>query len=479
MLPPIPQLRAHLRAVVADKEKQGRVIDGLAARLDALPESYDAMNTFAQELARLPLRPDWPYVEPNDWAGITAELSPERPRGVLRELSAGDAAARVEAAFLGRVSGCILGKPVEPVNARLDLADLRAAAEPLGEWPLSDYVSTALLQNLGRPHPSWPETVRERISYVAPDDDINYTLLGMLALEQHGKDFTRQDLLRLWFKNLPAGVTWGPERTVLMKLVQHTLPFAEPHISDSTLERWVSELNPHDEFCGAMIRADAYGYSCPGNPGLAAELAWRDAGLTHRGTGVYATMWAAAAVATAFVARDPVEIFAVAQQFVPQRSRFHAVVSDSLDQVTAASDWLDGYQRIHGSYGEYGHCHVYQEAGTLINTLRFATDVGDGICKQVMQGNDTDSFGATAGSLLGAYYGPGHLEERWLIPFRDDVRTKLAGFPERSLTALTARVGQLPERMLSPEPRAARPQQLPAPRAEGRAHAAPERAPQR
>ena len=47
----------------------------------------------------------------------------------------------------------------------------------------------------------------------------------------------------------------------------------------------------------------------------------------------------------------------------------------------------------------------------LINTLRFAQDVGDGICKQVSQGNDTDSYGATAGSILGAYFGPEGLEE--------------------------------------------------------------------
>ena len=38
-----------------------------------------------------------------------------------------------------------------------------------------------------------------------------------------------------------------------------------------------------------MIRADAYGYACPGRPELAAELAWRDAGLTHRRTGIYGT----------------------------------------------------------------------------------------------------------------------------------------------------------------------------------------------
>ena len=93
------------------------------------------------------------------------------------------------------------------------------------------------------------------------------------------------------------------------------------------------------------------------------------------------------------------------------------------------------------------HCLIYQEVGTLINTLRFAEDIGDGICKQVSQGNDTDSYGATAGSLLGAYFGPGYLEERWLAPFNDDIHTALAWFYERSLSKLAKRMGALPKRV--------------------------------
>ncbi len=70
--------------------------------------------------------------------------------------------------------------------------------------------------------------------------------------------------------------------------------------------------------------------------------------------------------------------------------------------------------------------------------------MGDGICKQVSQGNDTDSYGCSAGSLLGAFFGPGYLDERWLLPFNDEIRTALAGFEERSLSALAQRMGRLP-----------------------------------
>ena len=48
-------------------------------------------------------------------------------------------------------------------------------------------------------------------------------------------------------------------------------------------------------------------------------------------------------------------------------------------------------------------------------------------------------------SLLGAYFGPGHLESRSLAPFNDTIHTALAAFPEQSLSRVAARMGRLPQ----------------------------------
>lgn len=442
MLGTIDQYRALLREVIRNKQEQGFETFGLADRLEWLPESYDALFEFADSLAALPLRPDWPYVEPNNLDAIWDECDPDRPTLLLATIEPEEAADRVEAAFLGSVCGCILGKPLE---VRPTLDEIRRAAQAIDEWPLSDYVSERLREPLGRLHGSWPETVRERIRYVAPDDDINYTVLGMRLLEEHGLALTRQDVMNAWLHNLPPRWTFGPERMLLTKAAMASIDPTTTEITDEQMDAWVTTLNPGDEKCGALIRADAYGYACPGRPALAAELAWRDASWTHRRTGIYGAMFVAAAIATAPVVDEPLEVFRIALQFVPQRSRFHHIVADSLKEVRQASDWLDGYHRIHGKYGQYGHCLVMQEVGTMINTLRFSEDVGDGICKQVMQGNDTDSFGATAGSILGAYFGPGYLDDRWLAPFEDTIHTTLAEFHEHSLTALARRMSSLPD----------------------------------
>jgi ADP-ribosylglycohydrolase len=426
-----------LRYAIDDAAARGRDVEGLVGALDAVPDSYDALDAFASLLAGAPMRPDWPYVEPDDLDAILDECDPARPRGAE---PVADAAERARAAFLGSVCGCILGKPFE-IDPTLD--ELRAVLEPHGEWPLDDYPTEAAVKDLRQLQGQWPELVRERMDHAAADDDINYTVLGMLVLEQHGTDFRRADLVRLWLFNLPVLATFGPERTLLTAGAQAVL---EPGgLSLVDVDAWVGRWNPGDELCGALIRADAYGYACLGDPERAASLAWRDAGMTHRATGLYGAMLVAAAIAVAPSCRgDGAEVFRRALAYIPQRSRLAEAVRFALASVDSSPDWLSAHRRVNDRYGDFGHCKVLQEVGTLVVTLAFAESVGHGICLQVMQGNDTDSFGATAGSILGARFGPGHLEERWTAPFQDRIQLALATTWISSLAELADRMAALP-----------------------------------
>jgi ADP-ribosylglycohydrolase len=437
------QLHSILATVLKERHGQGHDTASAERQLAEAAGSYDAMFALAAQIPHLPMRKGWPYVQPESWEDIVAEMSPWRRVDPIAKVDLADASKRVEAGFYGSVCGCILGKPLEILPT---LRELEEAFTRIGEWPIREYVSRRVFDEgkLRERNASWTETCRENIRWVAPDDDINYSILGMMALEQHGIGFTVDQLRWLWLNNLAPLKTWGPERTILVKAAAMTIPETFAPVSEELVAEWTNILNPGDGLCGAQIRADAYGYACPGRPMLAAELAWRDAHLTHRLTGVYAAMFTAAAIAIAMVEPDRLKIFETALQYMPQRSRFAEVVRDAIDEVRNASDWRDGYRRIHASYSEYGHCQVLQETATLINTLRFAKEVGDGICIQVMQGNDTDSYGATAGSLLGCYFGPGHLAARWIEPFHDRIHTTLADFHEQSLSAVARRMAQLP-----------------------------------
>tara|TARA_Y100000590_G_scaffold71530_1_gene78614 strand:- start:28566 stop:29957 length:1392 start_codon:yes stop_codon:yes gene_type:complete len=458
MLIKLETLRERLHAVIINKGEQGFIIEDLAEELDTIENSYDSFVNFIKKLADIKNRPDWPYIEPNKLEEIWEESDPNRPIKSIGNISVDESAKRVESAFLGSICGCILGKPLEQ---KFTGKEIKAALIDVGEWPLEKYVSKNIKEYLPRVHRSFPETAREYINYVAPDDDINYTIMGMLILEKYGINFTHKNVKDLWIHHLPIGTTFGPERTTLIKSglesldeIHRTYFSGEGGIGDRiTIENEESEdfikiindvLNPGDELCGAAIRADAYGYASPGNPAQASELAWRDASFTHNRTGIYGTMFIAAAIASAQVLDDRMEIIRTALKFVPQKSRFYERALASLKIIEEVNNWEEGYRKINDKFGIYGHCKIYQEIGMLINTLKFAKNVGHGICVQVSQGADTDSFGATSGSLLGAYFGPGYLEDRWLKPFNDDIHTGLAWFFERSISKLAKRMSELP-----------------------------------
>jgi len=379
-----------------------------------------------------PVRADWPWVEPDDLAGIESASTGD---WAARARPVSDPPDRVRTAFLARVAGCMLGKPLE---LGLGRAELEAGLRASGSWPLAGYVAEAALDAFAERQGQWRELVRERITHVAPDDDINYTVLAMLALEEHGQDFTHDDLGALWRLHLPIAATFGPERARLAAL---SLAGTVEQIGLD--EATIAMPLPGGELCGALIRADAYGYACPGDPAAAARLAHRDATLTHHRTGVYGAMWVASTIAEVLAGTSPVEAAATALGFVPVGSRFHAATSHALDVVADAADWSSANDAVVARYPEFGHCRILQEVGTLVVTYRFAQNVGDGICLQVMQGNDTDSFGATAGSVLGAAFGPEGLDDRWLAPFRDTIHVALALFEPPGLHDLADRMARL------------------------------------
>lgn len=439
MIPSYGVLRELLKKVIIDKEEQGHVTDNLYEELKKIPDSYDRLNEFSIKLSKLPLRDDWEYVEPNSIEEIWKECDSARPIGIVGSIDAEDISQRIKTAFLSSICGCILGKPLEefPCPTYYEIKDALIKAD---QWPLNDYVCEEMLAHFGRRHRSWHETVKGKISYVAPDDDITYKLIAMMLIENYGVKFTKENIKKIWIDHLPIYTTWGPERNILMKTGLSSLA---PEVNYD-IDAWGDIFNPGEEQCGAMIRVDPYGYAGAGRPALAAVLAYKDASFTHRKTGIYGAMFVASAISLAPVVSDRMEIFEGALQFVPKRSRFYNIASDSLSEIKMSKDFEDGYNRIHNKYEEYGACRVLQEIGTLMNTMKYSENISDGICKQVIQGNDTDSFGAIAGSLLGAYFGPEYFDNKWIKPFNDDIYTTMGEFNERRLSKLAERMSKLP-----------------------------------
>ncbi|MGW1985166.1 ADP-ribosylglycohydrolase family protein [Streptomyces collinus] len=357
--------------------------------------------------------------EPTDLERIRARC-PEWPaRPPVRPAPAPLA---LEASWLGRAVGCLLGKPVE----KLPLEGIRALARATGNWPLSTwFTARGVPAELLAAHPwnrrSAGTSLAENIDGMPEDDDLNYPLLNLLLLQRHGRAFTTADVAGLWLDELPPGRAFTAERVAFRNL----LGGIEPPLT-------ARHRNPFREWIGALIRADVHGWTNPGDPAAAAEQAHRDAVLTHTANGVYAAMFTAAALAAAAGgAPDVHACLRTGRAVVPARSRLARAVDDALDLAAAHRDFDDVVDALHARHAATHHwVHAVPNTALIAAALAHADgDFTGSVCRAVSGGWDTDSDGATAGSVAGLLAGdPGALPDRWRTPLKNRLATSVAGF---------------------------------------------------
>ncbi|MER6996341.1 ADP-ribosylglycohydrolase family protein [Streptomyces sp. NPDC000410] len=390
-----------------------------ASPAPAPPHLRDLAIQLLDELSALPspLAAD----EPTELSAVVA-LCPDWPApATAHETLPAPLLHRLHAAWLGRAAGCLLGKPVE----KLPLPAIRALARAAGNWPLTTwFTEKGVPPELLRAHPwnrrSATTSLAENIDGMPEDDDLNYPLLNLLLLQRHGRSFHTCDVARLWLDELPAGRTFTAERAAYRNL----LSGIEPPLT-------ASHHNPFREWIGAAIRADVHGWTHPGDPAAAAAQAHRDASLTHTANGVYGAMFLAAALADAATGSTDVhQCLRTGLRVVPPRSRLAAAVRLGIDTAAAHTDFDDVVDRLHTAYGTYHWVHVIPNTALLSAALTHADgDFTGSICRAVSGGWDTDSNGATAGSLAGLLAGhPDRLPERWTAPLKNRLATTVAGF---------------------------------------------------
>ena len=296
--------------------------------------------------------------------------------------------------------------------------------------PLRDYVPLeegSMVDRLGR------ACCRGHISRAEPDDDINYTVLALMVLEEHGASFDVADVARAWLRLLPAGATWTAERsayaTLLANMNSEFVNGAEPGFD---LARCSD--NEYNDWIGAQIRADLYGWVCPGRPALAAELAARDASLSHRGDGTYGAMFVAALGAAIPASASIDAAIDSALEQIPAQSLAAAAVA--FGRGIAGRD--DAVDRLHREYAELSPVHTLNNLALVIWALLSAgDDFSAAIGEAVAAGWDMDCNGATVGGLFGL---SGHtVPDHWTAPWNERVGVSLAGQSELALNELVAR----------------------------------------
>lgn len=420
-----------LRDEIQQRRETGYSVDVVVERANRLgPDDRTELLDLVDELADCRRTEDWRYVEPEGLDAITESL-PDRP--AHRPVDPEVLFDRIHAAWLGRIAGCNLGKPVE-MGDHWTPEHIRAYLELADAYPLQDYFPVLDPMPVDfHLNKSWPATTRGRVNGSARDDDIDYTILGLHLLEQHGRGLEPQHVAAEWLRLLPVLQTFTAERAVYVNLVNGLAP-----------PRTASYRNPYREWIGAQIRGDIYGYVYPGDPWSAAALAFQDASLSHVANGVYGEMWAAALVASAFVSSDATEALSTAVRVVPPGSRLAEAVRFVLDLHSSGVSWDEGLTAVRERFAHYSWVHTVNNAALVAAGLLWGKgDYLTSVAGTVMGGWDTDSNGATVGSVAGVLTGTVGLAEHLVAPLQDRTRSALFGWDGIRISQLAERTHQL------------------------------------
>ncbi len=438
-------LPSLLREEVKQRAEEGCDVTGYAEQVEAAIASAatgageQPLNKLYDALMALPVAPSFGYDEPNDLAAIRA-ARPSATTPLPRLADDFAAADRFLGAWLGRSAGCALGKPLEAGPymgggcGNPGWRNVQLWFEGADAWPIGGYTpehSRAEADpglHIGRG--SLPCT-REHIRYMQTDDDIRYTVLGLIMLEERGLHFDTWDVGKLWHSRLNYGQVCTAETQAYLNFAHITshMHRDRPDDVDEGLD-WVRTYrNPYREWIGAQIRADGWAYAAAGRPELAAELAWRDAALSHVKNGIYGEMFAAAMIAAAFVEPDPAAIVAAGLAQVPAHCRLAEAVAQAVEMARTTTDQLDLVGGLWEAFGHYHRPHTINNAALVAAALVYAAgDFETAIATAVLGGWDTDCNGATVGSIMGAALGAAALPAKWTAPLNDTLYAEIPGF---------------------------------------------------
>lgn len=361
------------------------------------------------------VRNEYKYTEPSDLESIKAlrksysyqkhnEMSDER---------------QISGAWYGRICGCMLGKSVEGVKTHEFVPFLK----DIGNYPMHRYIySTDLTDEICDKYAYHFKTCVyvDQSDGMPIDDDTNYTVLYQEAIEKYGRDFTPYDISRIWLDLQKKDAYCTAERVAYCNFVKGFVP------PQSAVYK-----NPYREWIGAQIRGDYFGYINPGNPALAAEMAWRDASVSHVKNGIYGEMFVAAMIAVAATTNNIEDIIRAGLAEIPCTSRLYEKITDILNDWKNGVSKEDAFAKIHETYDEkvqHDWCHTISNASVVVASLLYGKgDYGKSICMAVETGFDTDCNGATVGSILGMANGVDGIPKYWTESINDTLHTSIFG----------------------------------------------------
>ncbi len=428
--PKIPEFRKLIEQLALysqlKHEYGAKRIDPILARAER------NLKAALRDLKKLPIDKDMADREPDSLAAIRA-LRPGGPRRLWQSFDRKTYLSRLEGALVGRFAGCTLGAPVEswPIKRMENLAKENGQSFPPTEY--WTYVPGPYETRYGTS--ARYLYTRDGMNSVPVDDDIVYALLGLLVVEAYGPEFSIDQLGEAWLRLLPMACT--AEKVALNNLRRGV-----------RAGKAGEKENPYCEWIGADIRSDPWGYLAPGWPEFAAEMAWRDATLSHRRNGIYAEMFFAATISAAFAVSDPVEAMKIGLTEIPKECTFAKAVRWALRTAPTIKDYRQAREAVEKRFSGMHPVHAINNACLSIWGLTIGgTDFTKVIGQTVAMGMDNDCTAATAGSIFGASFGAKAIPEKWTRGFNNTVHSYLIGKPRFTITGLIKRFARQASRV--------------------------------
>lgn len=336
---------------------------------------------------------------------------------------------KILAALQCRFAGCTLGAIVE----NWPIERMEKWAKQIGdEFPPQHYWSKAYSPDDIRYGASAQrEYTQEGMHSVPVDDDITYTVLGLLIAERFGLQFTTDDVALAWIDWLPVACT---AEDVALKNLKNGV--SADHAADID--------NPYCQWIGAAIRSDPWAYICAGQPELAAKMAYVDAYLTHRRNGIYGEMYLAAAQAAAFACGSAREALETGLMEIPENCELAKDIRWALDEAENTTSWREAREKKDARFKGMHSVHTNNNLCLIVfGLLLGGTDVTKILGETVAMGLDNDCTAASAGSIIGALVGTANVPDVWTRNFADSVDTYLTGHEHFRLSDIAERFTRL------------------------------------
>lgn len=375
----------------------------------------DTAKKITDQMKNAPILTDYTFCEPSDLKEILAARPTKRH--ALAKADPETMREKIAGAWTGRIAGCLLGKPVEGMR-RPQLYTLLRGTD---NYPMHKYITKGEFteQLIADAHLNVNSTWADNIGGIEPvDDDTNYTVFGMKMIQMYGKNFKPADVMEGWLRLIPYLDLCTAERIAYRNGALGLLP-----------PETATYYNPFREWIGAQIRADFFGYINPGDPQTAADMAWRDASISHIKNGIYGEMFCAAMIAAAAVTDDIMTIIEAGLDEVPENCRLRRDVEKVIAWYRCGLDREQIIEKIHETYNEntaHGWCHTISNAMIVTMALLVGEgDFGKSVCAAVQAAFDTDCNGATVGSIIGMRNGAQGIPAYWAAPFGGRLLTSI------------------------------------------------------